>query len=84
MVGWLACVIYSRFPSFWLMMPTICLSMADATVALSNTGASVDGMWVIAAIITEPWRHVRSIEHDGRDPAAVLFICGFYLYSRSR
>ncbi len=83
-VGWLACVIYSTIPSFWLMIHPFAERWRTRRSPYRILVPAWMAMWVIAAIITEPWRHVALYRTRWAwIPAAVLFICGFYLYSRS-
>ncbi len=84
-VGWLACVAYSTIPAFWLMIhpfagrwrarqrsPYLLLLPAWMT------------MWVVVALVTGRWRGILLYRSGwGWAVAAVLFLCGLYLYSQS-
>jgi protein-S-isoprenylcysteine O-methyltransferase Ste14 len=83
--AWLACLVYSTIPSFWLMIHPFAerwrsgrrspyLILLPAWMA----------MWAITAVATRPWRHV-SFYTTGWAwvPAALLFAAGFYLYAKA-
>lgn len=84
-VGWLACVVYSTIPAFWFMIHPF----AERWRAQRRSPYRVLlpgwlAMWVGMALITWPWRQVGLYRTDlGWIPAALLFVCGLYLYSRS-
>jgi protein-S-isoprenylcysteine O-methyltransferase Ste14 len=85
LLAWLACVVYSTIPSFWFMVHPFAerwrnrrrspyLILLPAWLA----------MWILAAFVTRPWRHVAFYSQPlAWLPAAVLFADGFYLYARS-
>lgn len=85
-IGWLACVVYSTVPLFWLMVhprahrwrekersPFRVLVPAWLTM-WAGIGA-ITGHWRRAAFYSTRWSWV---------PAACLFAIGVFLYSRSR
>jgi protein-S-isoprenylcysteine O-methyltransferase Ste14 len=84
-IGWLACVVYSTIPAFWLMIHPFAerwrsrrrspyIVLLPAWVA----------MWVVVALVTWPWRVILLYQTDRAwGAAALLFICGLYVYSRS-
>ncbi len=84
-LGWLACVVYSTIPSFWLMVhprahrwrarvrsPFRVLIPAWITMWIGI--GSLTGPWRKALIYATPWTWI---------PAAVLFTAGILLYIRS-
>jgi len=84
-LGWLACVVYSTVPLFWLMVhprahhwrekersPFRVLVPAWLTMWV-GIGA-ITGTWRRAALYSTGWSWI---------PAAVLFAIGIFLYSRS-
>jgi protein-S-isoprenylcysteine O-methyltransferase Ste14 len=85
LIGWLACVVYSTIPAFWLMIHPFAeqwrrrrrspfMVLLPAWIA----------MWVGVALVTLPWRDVllyRAYWTWGAAP--VLFVCGLYVYSQS-
>ncbi len=83
--GWLACVVYSTIPAFWLMIHPFAerwrarrrspyLLLLPAWMA----------MWVAVALGTWPWRSIFIYRAEWPWGVAVLlFVCGFYIYSRS-
>jgi protein-S-isoprenylcysteine O-methyltransferase Ste14 len=84
-VGWLACVVYSTVPLFWLMVhpradrwrqkersPFRLLVPAWLTMWV-GIGA-ITGEWRGVALYSTPWSWI---------PAIVLFAVGFFLYVRS-
>ena len=88
-VGWLACVVYSTIPAFWFMIHPFAerwrvrhrsyrrspyLLLLPAWVA----------MWILVALITRPWRDIPLYRANWPwAVAAVLFVCGFYVYWQS-
>lgn len=84
-LGWLACVVYSTIPSFWLMVHP----RADAWRARRSSPYSVlipawVGMWAVVAAITWPWRTVHlHMSLWGWVPAIALFATGIWLYRQA-
>jgi len=88
-IAWLACVVYSTIPAFWLMIHPFAerwrarhrsyqrspyLLLLPAWVA----------MWILVALITRPWCRILFYRADWPwAAAAVLFVSGFYVYSQS-
>jgi protein-S-isoprenylcysteine O-methyltransferase Ste14 len=84
-IGWLACLVYSTIPAFWLMIhpfaerwrtrrrsPFIVLLLAWMT------------MWVLVASVTWPWRGILLYRANWPwGAAALLFVCGLFLYSQA-
>jgi protein-S-isoprenylcysteine O-methyltransferase Ste14 len=84
-LGWLACVVYSTIPLFWLMVHP------QAHVWRRREGSPFRVlvpawivMWVGMAALTGPWRRVvlYSTPWNGAG-AALLFAIGVFIYSRS-
>ena len=85
LIGWLACVVYSTIPSYWLMIHPF----AERWRARQRSPFIVllpawIAMWVLVALATSHWRGIR-IYHTSWPwvAAALLFACGLCLYSRS-
>jgi len=84
-VGWLACVVYSTIPAFWLMIHPL----AERWRARHRSPYLVllpvwMAMWIAVALVTRPWRGILLYRSDwGWIAAALLFVCGLYVYSRS-
>ncbi|MGO9086439.1 MAG: methyltransferase family protein [Candidatus Sulfotelmatobacter sp.] len=81
-VGWLACVVYSTIPSFWLMIhPRAHRWRARVRSPLRVLVPAWILMWVGMGALTEPWRGVALYSSWwGWIPAAALFGVGIYLY----
>src|SRR3974390_390242 len=83
--GWLACVVYSTIPAFWLIIHPF----ADRWRARSRSPYLFlvpvwIAMWAAVAFVTEPWRQVALYRADWTWlPAILLFVAGIFLYSRS-
>jgi protein-S-isoprenylcysteine O-methyltransferase Ste14 len=85
LIGWLACVVYSTIPAFWLMIHPF----AERWRARRRSPFIVllpawMAMWVAVALVTLPWRDVllyRAYWTWGA--AALLFAFGLYVYSQS-
>jgi protein-S-isoprenylcysteine O-methyltransferase Ste14 len=81
-LGWLACVVYSTIPSFWLMVHPRAHKWRE------NEGSPFRvlvpawiTMWIGAGALTAPWRSVAIYStRTAWIPAALLFGTGIYLY----
>jgi protein-S-isoprenylcysteine O-methyltransferase Ste14 len=84
-VGWLACVVYSTIPAFWLMIHPF----AERWRARRHSPYLVllpawMAMWAIAALGTWAWRQGSFYSTEWAwVPAVFLFALGFYLYAKS-
>ncbi|HVO80807.1 MAG TPA: isoprenylcysteine carboxylmethyltransferase family protein [Terriglobales bacterium] len=84
-VAWLACVVYSTIPSFWLIIhPRVDYWRSRPRSPYRILVPLWIAMWIAVALITAPWRHV-ALYHSPWSwiPAVVLFALGFYLYLQS-
>jgi protein-S-isoprenylcysteine O-methyltransferase Ste14 len=85
LVGWLACVAYSTIPAFWLMIHPFAgrWRACPRSPYLVLLPAWII-MWVVVALTTGRWRGILLYRSQwGWLAAAVLFLCGLYLYSQS-
>jgi protein-S-isoprenylcysteine O-methyltransferase Ste14 len=84
-VGWLACVVYSTIPVFWLMIyPYAERWRARRRPPYLILLPAWMAMWTIVAIVTWPWRQVSFYSVGWTSaPAVFLFAGGFYLYAKS-
>ncbi|HME34165.1 MAG TPA: isoprenylcysteine carboxylmethyltransferase family protein [Candidatus Sulfotelmatobacter sp.] len=84
-LGWLACVVYSTIPSFWLMIhprahrwrereSSPFRVLIPAWILMWVGVAALTGPWRAAAFYSTPWSWI---------PAALLFAAGIFIYSRS-
>ncbi|HTT17409.1 MAG TPA: methyltransferase [Candidatus Sulfotelmatobacter sp.] len=84
-LGWLACVVYSTVPLFWLMVHP--RAHQWRTKERSPFRVLVPAwltMWVGIGAITDHWRTVALYSTTWSwIPAVVLFALGWYLYFRS-
>jgi protein-S-isoprenylcysteine O-methyltransferase Ste14 len=84
-IGWLACVVYSTIPLFWLMIHPF----AERWRARRRSPYRVllpawMAMWAAMALVTAPWRNVALYRADWAWGLAVLlFAMGLFIYSRS-
>jgi protein-S-isoprenylcysteine O-methyltransferase Ste14 len=85
LAAWIACVVYSTIPSFWLMIHP----RAEYWRARKGSPYQVllpawMFMWIVVAAVTAPWRHAR-LYSTGWSwfPAICLFAMGFWVYSQS-
>jgi protein-S-isoprenylcysteine O-methyltransferase Ste14 len=84
-VGWLACVVYSTIPAFWLMIHPFAerWRMHQRSPYRVLVPAWM-AMWVVVALLTQPWRQVELYRTPWAwIPALILFLGGLYLYSHS-
>ncbi|HKI26674.1 MAG TPA: isoprenylcysteine carboxylmethyltransferase family protein [Candidatus Sulfotelmatobacter sp.] len=84
-VGWLACVVYSTIPSFWLMVhPRAHRWRERERSPFRVLVPAWITMWFGVGLLTGPWRNVALYSTWWSWlPAAPLFAAGIYLYSRS-
>lgn len=84
-VGWLACIVYSTVPLFWLMVhPRAQRLRAKERSPFRFLLPAWITMWIGIGALTAPWRHQTLYSTSWAwIPAAALFAAGFFLYSRS-
>jgi protein-S-isoprenylcysteine O-methyltransferase Ste14 len=84
-MGWLACVVYSTVPLFWLMVhPRAHRWRAKERSPFRFLVPAWLTMWVGIGALTEHWRDVRFYSTPWTWIfAALLFASGIYLYIRS-
>ncbi|MFZ0145912.1 MAG: isoprenylcysteine carboxylmethyltransferase family protein [Candidatus Sulfotelmatobacter sp.] len=89
-VGWIACVIYSTIPSFWLLIhPRVEYWRSRRRSPYRILLPVSIAMWVLLAAVTEPWRDLTffhsTLYHRACCwiPAAALFGAGLVLYKLS-
>jgi len=84
-LGWLACVVYSTIPAFWLMIHPFAERWRARRSPYRVLVPAWMAMWAVMALATERWRQVI-LYHTLWTwfPAALLFGAGFYLYFHSR
>jgi len=84
-LAWIACVVYSTIPSFWFLIhprPEYWRSWRRSPYLLLLPAWWL--MWVVVGLATFEWRHVRFYSTLWAwIPAGLLFVSGFWLYSRS-
>ena len=84
-LGWLACVVYSTIPAFWLLIHT----RIDYWRSRPRTPYRVlvpvwVCAWVVVALITSHWRTAHLYQDPWTWlPAAALFAVGVWLYRES-
>jgi len=84
-IGWIACVVYSTIPSFWLMIHPY----ADYWRSRGRSPYRIllpvwFAMWIVVGLLTSPWR--RETLHTSPlfwTPAVLLFATGLWLYIKS-
>ena len=84
-LGWLACVVYSTIPSFWLMVhPRAHRWRARVRSPFRVLVPAWITMWIGIGSLTGPWRKVLLYSTPWTwIPAALLFATGLFLYLRS-
>jgi protein-S-isoprenylcysteine O-methyltransferase Ste14 len=84
-IGWLACVVYSTIPAFWLAIHTrIEYWRSRRGLPYSIIVPGWMAMWVIGALATMRWRSVALYRAWWMWVAAVaLFLLGFWLYRKA-
>lgn len=84
-LGWLACVVYSTIPSFWLMVhPRARRWRGSERSPFRVLVPSWIMMWIGVACLTGSWRQVRIYSTPWSwFPAVCLFALGIFLYLQS-
>ncbi len=88
-IGWLACVVYSTIPAFWLMIHPFAERWRARHLSHQRSPYIVllpawMAMWVAVALVTRPWRDVSVYQANWTwGVAALLFVWGLYVYARS-
>ena len=82
MIGWLACVVYSTIPAFWLVIHTrIEHWRSRRGLPYSIIVPGWMAIWVVVAVVTMRWRAVALYRAWWMwVPAVALFLLGFWLY----
>jgi protein-S-isoprenylcysteine O-methyltransferase Ste14 len=82
-LGWLACVVYSTIPLFWLMVhPRAHRWRANEASPFRVLVPAWIVMWVGMAALTGPWRNATFyLTPWAWIPSALLFATGIFLYS---
>src|SRR5260370_13424061 len=89
LIGWLACVVYSTIPAFWLMIHPFAERWRARHLSYRRSPYTVllpawMAMWVVVALATWPWRDVKLYRADWTWGGAILmFACGLDIYSPS-
>lgn len=84
-LGWIACVVYSTIPSFWLMVhPRAHRWRARVRSPFRVLVPAWITMWVGIGALTAPWRKVNLYSsHWIWLPALLLFALGILVYSQA-
>jgi protein-S-isoprenylcysteine O-methyltransferase Ste14 len=84
-LAWIACVIYSTIPAFWLLIHPRAEYWRSRPASPYKILLPIwIGTWALAAVITAPWRGVSFYESNWTwIPAAALFCAGLMLYKLS-
>jgi protein-S-isoprenylcysteine O-methyltransferase Ste14 len=84
-VGWIACVVYSTIPAFWLLIhPRVQFWRSRQRSPYRILLPIWIGMWALMAAITAPWRGGSLYENNWTwIPAGLLFCAGLALYKLS-
>jgi|SRR5579871_2764904 len=84
-LGWLACVVYSTIPSFWLMVHPRAHWWRTRTRSPFRILVPVwFVVWIVMTALTGRWRHVLLYSTSWTwIPAALLFAAGIFIYSRA-
>src|ERR1700694_1746448 len=90
LVGWLACVVYSTIPAFLLMIHPFVERWSASHLFDQRSPYTIlvpvwIAMWVVVALSTRPWSNLLLYSSNWRSnwawtAAALLFVCGLYVY----
>jgi protein-S-isoprenylcysteine O-methyltransferase Ste14 len=85
LLGWIACVVYSSIPSFWLLIHP----RADFWRSRKRSPYLIllpmwIALWIALGLLTSPWRHAVLYNTPWTWlPAILLFSTGLWIYSQS-
>jgi protein-S-isoprenylcysteine O-methyltransferase Ste14 len=84
-LAWLACILYSTVPAFWLAVhPFASFWRAYRRNPFALLVPMWIALWIVVGLLTAPWRHVRIYNTTTTWlPASALFIAGIWIYRRS-
>jgi protein-S-isoprenylcysteine O-methyltransferase Ste14 len=84
-IGWIACVVYSTIPAFWLLVhPRVDFWRSQQRSPYRILVPVWMTMWAAVAAVTAPWHGVLLYENRWRwIPAGALFCVGLTLYKLS-
>src|ERR1035438_9994602 len=82
-IAWTVCCVYATIPSFWLVIHPWAEYWRSRRRSTYRVLLPVwIGMWMVAGVITAPWRYVQAYSTLWAwIPAAVLFAVGFLVYA---
>jgi len=84
-VAWIAGIIYSTIPSYWLLVHRNIDYWRARNTRLSRVGPVWFGLWVLAGAVTWPWRGVALYRSRWLwIPAGALILAGLFIYSRAK
>jgi protein-S-isoprenylcysteine O-methyltransferase Ste14 len=83
--GWMACVVYSTIPSFWLLIhPRVHYWRSRKRSPYVVLLPAWIAMWIMVGLLTSRWRHVGVYTTPWMwIPAVLLFLAGLWTYSQS-
>jgi protein-S-isoprenylcysteine O-methyltransferase Ste14 len=84
-LGWLACVIYSTVPAFWLLIhPFAAFWRRQSLSPFAILIPVWLSLWALLAILTAPWRYAPVYDTPlAWLPAVLLFAGGLWLYRKA-
>jgi protein-S-isoprenylcysteine O-methyltransferase Ste14 len=85
MLAWIACVIYSTIPSFWLAIhPRAEYWRSRSRSPYRFLLPMWIGMWIFCGLVTLTWRHVQFYKATWSwIPAAFIFLIGLWTYKKA-
>jgi protein-S-isoprenylcysteine O-methyltransferase Ste14 len=84
-IVWVVAIIYATIPSYWLLVHPIIHFWRGRRVRLSTVGPLWVALWLIAGLITWPWRLVTLYRTPWAwIPGGLLIFTGLWIYSRAR
>ena len=89
LAAWLACIIYSTIPAFWLMIHPFAARWRARHTSTNRSPYRLVlpawfALWTLTALATNPWRHLTLYTTPWTWlPAALFFAAGFFLYAKS-
>src|SRR5690349_14970535 len=84
-IAWIACVVYSTIPSFWLIIHPRAEYWRERRRSPYRVLLPYwFGLWLVVGAVSWHWRH-QLLYHSPSTwiPAVALFMTGFFLYKRA-
>jgi protein-S-isoprenylcysteine O-methyltransferase Ste14 len=85
LLGWMACVVYSTIPAFWLLIhPRVDYWRSRNRSPYRILVPAWIALWITFGLLTSRWRHITLYDRQWTwIPAVLLFSAGLWIYAQS-